>query len=162
MTTAKQRSLKQWSRVGLAMMLAACAGESRPGSADSAVASAAAPAGQPLVRDAWVRPADSGAMSAAYFVLHGGRDSLELVGAATPVARAAEVHESMQHDGMMHMQPRPVIVLAPGDSLVFAPGGLHVMLIDLLRPLSEGDTVPLVLRTARGDSLQVAAPVRRP
>ena len=115
-----------------------------------------------MMRDAWVRPADSAAMSAAYFVLRSGSDSLTIVGASSPVARAAEVHESMQHEGMMHMQPRPTLTVSPGDSLVFAPGGLHVMLIDLLRPLSEGDSVSLLLRTSSGDSLVVTAPVRRP
>lgn len=145
-----------------AAFLAACAGDTRSKTSDSTQSGSAARDNQVAVRDAWVRPADSGAMSAAYFVLHAGADSLVLLGANSPVARASEVHESMQHDGMMHMQPRPSITIAAGDSLVFAPGGLHVMLIDVLRPLREGDTVSLVLRTAAGDSLQIAAPVRRP
>lgn len=145
-----------------AAFLAACAGDSRTNAVDSTQAVATAPLRRAEARDAWVRPADSGAMSAAYFVLHAGSDSLELVSASSPVARAAEVHESMQHEGMMHMQPRPSLTVAAGDSLVFAPGGLHVMLIDLLRSLAEGDTVQLTLRTAGGDSLQIAAPVHRP
>jgi copper(I)-binding protein len=145
-----------------AALLAACAGDPRTDTVDSTQTVATATLRRAELRNAWVRPADSGAMSAAYFVLRAGSDSLELVGASSPVARAAEVHESMQHDGMMHMQPRPSLALAAGDSLVFAPGGLHVMLIDVLRPLLEGDTVTLVLRTVAGDSLQIAAPVRRP
>ncbi|WP_291159621.1 copper chaperone PCu(A)C [Gemmatimonas sp. UBA7669] len=145
-----------------AALLAACAGDTRSDTADSTRTASAPLVDQAEVRDAWVRPADSGAMSAAYFVLRTGTDSIVLVGVTSPVARAAEVHESMQHDGTMHMQPRPSLTVAAGDSLVFAPGGLHVMLIDVLRPLAEGDTVSLLLRTAGGDSLHVAAPVRRP
>lgn len=145
-----------------AALFAACSGETRSGAADSAQAASAALVNQAVVREAWVRPADSAAMSAAYFVLHAGADSLVLISAGSPVARATEVHESMQHDGMMHMQPRPSLTVKAGDSLVFAPGGLHVMLIDVLRPLAEGDTVALVLRMASGDSLQITAPVRRP
>ena len=161
-----RRSTSLATACGVAM-LAGCAGESQSGAADSAADSAPAAAAatvesRAMLRDAWVRPADSAAMSAAYFVLHSGSDSLMVVDASSPVARAAEVHESMQHEGMMHMQPRPTLAVAPGDSLVFAPGGLHVMLIDLLRPLSEGDSVTLVLRTSSGDSLVVTAPVRRP
>jgi len=166
-----RRSASAATACGLAL-LTACAAESPKGAADSAQAATAQTNGRAdvrqavlhdaVLRDAWVRPADSAAMSAAYFVLQGGSDSLVLVGVSSPVARAAEMHESMQHEGMMHMQPRPTLAVAPGDSLVFAPGGLHVMLIDLRRPLNEGDSVTLVLRAASGDSLVTTAPVRRP
>ncbi len=143
-------------------VLAACGAETPRDAAERLQTAAVARDMRAAVRDAWVRPADSGAVSAAYFVLHAGADSVVLTGATSPVSRAAEVHESMQHDGMMHMQPRPSLIIPAGDSLVFAPGGLHVMLIDLLRPLAEGDTATLVLRTIDGDSLQITAPVRRP
>jgi periplasmic copper chaperone A len=159
MMDTMRRSTFLATACGLAL-LAGCAGESQSGAADTQAA--ANQVGRAMLHDAWVRPADSAAMSAAYFVLRSGSDSLTIVGASSPAARAAEVHESMQHEGMMHMQPRPSLAVAPGDSLVFAPGGLHVMLIDLLRPLNEGDTVTLLLRTSSGDSLVVTAPVRRP
>jgi copper(I)-binding protein len=42
------------------------------------------------------------------------------------------------------------------------PGGVHVMLLQLTRALAVGDTVPLTLRFAAGDSLVVRVPVRAP
>jgi copper(I)-binding protein len=42
------------------------------------------------------------------------------------------------------------------------PGGLHLMLVELARPLAVGDAVPLTLRTADGATIAVTARVRAP
>jgi copper(I)-binding protein len=115
------------------------------------------------VHGAWARLADSGATSGAYLTLvNADTVARTLVRAHSPWARATEVHETMQHQGMTHMQARPSLPIAAGDSLVLAPGGLHLMLIDLTRAVAVGDTVPLTLHFADGDSLVVRAPVRAP
>ncbi|MBL0940061.1 MAG: copper chaperone PCu(A)C [Gemmatimonadaceae bacterium] len=115
----------------------------------------------PRAHSAWSRPADSGAVGVAYFVLvNHDTVPLALSSVNTPVARAAEVHETMQHEGMAHMQARPTLEVAAGDSAVFNAGGLHVMLIDLHHALVAGDSIPLTLHFARGDSLLVRVGVR--
>ena len=43
------------------------------------------------------------------------------------------------------MRPASSLVIEPGDTLTAAPGGLHLMLVDLKKPLVKGTTVPLVL-----------------
>lgn len=113
-----------------------------------------------LVTSAWARPADSGATGGAYLTIVNA-DSLpvELVSASSPLALAAEVHETMAHDGMSHMMPRTTVSIAPRDSLVMKPGGLHVMLLQLTRALAVHDTIPMVLRFSRGDSVLVRIPV---
>jgi len=115
------------------------------------------------VTSAWARPADSGATGGAYLtIVNADSVAVELVGASSPVATSVEVHESMQHDGMSHMMPRTSLPIGARDSVVMAPGGLHVMLNHLLRPLVAGDSVPLTLRFSNGDSVQVRVPVRAP
>ena len=115
------------------------------------------------VRDAWARPADSGTTGGAYLtVVNDGPTPVELVGGTTPAARVLEIHESLQHDGMTHMAARPSIIIGARDSLVMKPGGVHVMLLELTRALAVGDTVPVLLRFASGDSLAVRVPVRSP
>lgn len=136
----------------MAVALAACAPTAQPDGARGVV-----------VADAWARLADSGATSGAYLSLRNADTvAAKLVGATSAWARATEVHETMQHDGMAHMQARPSITIAAGDSLVMQPGGLHIMLIDLARAIAVGDSVPLTLRFATGDSLSVRVPVRTP
>lgn len=127
----------------------------------AACATAEPPPSGRFVTSAWARPADSGATGGAYLtIVNADSMTVELIGVASPAAQAAEVHESMQHDGMTHMMARPSIGIGARDSLVMKPGGLHVMLLQLTRPLVAGDTVPLVLHFSTGDSVRVRAPVR--
>jgi periplasmic copper chaperone A len=125
-----------------------------------------APSGQTIV-DAWARTADSGATGGAYLtVLNHDSVAVELVGASSGWARAVEVHETMDHDGMTHMMARPTITIGARDSLVMRPGGVHLMLIDLARPLTPDDSVPVTLQLAlphgERDSVLVRLPVRTP
>ncbi|HEY0930911.1 MAG TPA: copper chaperone PCu(A)C [Gemmatimonas sp.] len=141
-------------------------------SGDATTDTAAAPSAAPVaaetihgitVRDAWARIADSAATGGAYITLVNGNSTpVEIVGAASASADAVEIHETSHHDGMAHMSARPSIVIAPGDSLVMAPGGLHVMLIGLHSALKAGDRVPLVVQLATGDLVPLTIPVRVP
>lgn len=126
-----------------------------------ACATAEPPVSGRLVTAAWARPADSGATSGAYVtIVNHDSATVELVSVSSNAAVAAEVHETMTHEGMSHMMARTTVPLAPRDSLVMKPGGLHVMLLQLTRRLSVGDSVPLTLRFSTGDSVLVRVPVR--
>jgi copper(I)-binding protein len=63
---------------------------------------------------------------------------------------------------MTHMMPRTTVPIAPRDSMVMKPGGLHIMLVQLTRALTVNDSIPITLRFSRGDSVQVRVPVRAP
>jgi periplasmic copper chaperone A len=132
-----------------------------------AVATACATAERPQtgreVTDAWARTADSGATGGAYVtIVNADSMTVELTGASSAWAVATEVHETMDHNGMTHMMPRSTVSIAPRDSLVMKPGGLHIMLVQLTRALTVNDSIPVTLRFSRGDSLQVRVPVRAP
>ncbi len=108
-----------------------------------AVANSAARNDAPLRSEgAWMRAAAAGATTAAYAVLHNTRPAdVAIVGATSDVADTVEVHETMQHDGMVHMEPRLQLAIPAQDSVVFAPGGKHFMLRRLRRAVVAGDTV---------------------
>lgn len=116
-----------------------------------------------IVEDAWARAADSGATGAVYLTLR-NVDSLpaSVASLSTPVAVAAELHETTQHDGMIHMVQRPAISIAPDSLLHMAPGGLHVMLIELKQELIAGDKVALTVELGDGRRVPVTAAVRAP
>src|SRR3546814_9203317 len=46
---------------------------------------------------------------------------------------------------VMKMRSLAAVDVAPGASVIFAPGSLHIMLHGLKRPLAEGDHFPLAL-----------------
>jgi copper(I)-binding protein len=68
----------------------------------------------------------------------------------------------MQHDGMAHMMPRTEVRIPAGDVLTMAPGGLHVMLVDVRRAFVIGDSVRLRLRFSDSTTVDVTAPVQTP
>lgn len=109
-------------------------------------------AAQPVsVKDAWVRaPAPGQQVVGAYMELT-GRINLALVSVASPVAGRVELHSMAIEDGVMKMRPVGRIELPAGKPVKLAPGGLHVMLMDLKRALKPGDRVPLTLTVQRPD-----------
>ena len=83
----------------------------------------------------------------AYTVIrNNGATPVTLTGLRTEAAMMAQVHRtSTDAQGVSSMTPAGDIVIAPGASVALEPGGLHAMLMKLQRPLTEGDSFPLVL-----------------
>lgn len=116
------------------------------------------------VADPWVRATVPGQSGTGAFMTLTARVPLRLVGIDTPVAEVAEVHEMKLEGQVMKMRAVPALPLPAGEPVQLRPGGFHVMLMDLKRPLAGGGQVPLVLRfeDAQGAPLTLAiqAPVR--
>jgi periplasmic copper chaperone A len=92
----------------------------------------------------WSRATPHGAaVAAGYLVVENRGSALDrLVSVSVPVdiAGRAEIHEMAMQDGVMKMRPLPRgIEIAPGFTAKFEPGGLHLMFLDLKRPLVKGD-----------------------
>ena len=115
------------------------------------------------VKDAWVRgtvPAQS--TTGAFMTLTSTADA-KLVGAASPVAKMVEIHESMMHGNTAHMMEVQSVALPAGKAVSLKPGGHHVMLMGVSKPLRPGDTVPLTLtieEKGKRSTLEVKAAVR--
>lgn len=115
------------------------------------------------VRDAWARTADSGGNAALYFTLaNDGPETDTLLSVSSEWATEAALHVSTQRGQMMHMSPVRTLPLPGEDSVSFRPLGAHVMLMGLMRPLVEGDSVSATLAFASGRTVRVVAGVRRP
>jgi len=83
-----------------------------------------------------------------------------LTSAVADVAGKIEYRE-MGPDGVSKPDA-PKFVVAPAyGSLSMEPKGVYLLLLDLKRPLKEGDTVALTLTTDSGAALKVAAVVRK-
>jgi copper(I)-binding protein len=110
--------------------------------------------------DAWVRATPGADVAAAYLTLHNaGAQPITIVGVRSPLAGMAMIHETKLVGTQSTMRAREQLRLAPGETVRFAPGGLHVMLHMLAHPLKPGDEVPLVLLLKDGGTLEVTARV---
>ncbi len=114
------------------------------------------------VTDAWARTsAMVDRAGAAYMVLHnGGTTADKLLSASSPAAATVEIHETTMVDGMMGMAPIEALEVPAGGQAELAPGGYHIMLIDLTQELKAGDTVELTLTFEQAGEVKVSAEVR--
>ena len=101
--------------------------------------------------------------AAAYLtIVNDSSAAVRLVGVATPVAGRAEVHRTVEKDGVMRMKPEDEVDVPGNGTITFEPGGLHVMLMDLQQALVRGEAFPLELRFADGRTRKVTVPVLGP
>jgi copper(I)-binding protein len=115
-------------------------------------------------KDAWVRGTVPAQTSTGAFLTLTSTVDAKVLGASSPVAKTVEIHESMVHGGVNHMHAVDAVALPAGKAVSLKPGGHHVMLMGLAKPLKVGDTVPLTFtieeKGGKRTQLEVKAEVR--
>lgn len=98
--------------------------------------------------------------TAAFFTVNNSEaQAWTIVRVTSDVAERTEIHRHEHHNGMMTMRELDSLTIAAGASQKFAPGGLHLMLIGLKRPLGENDRVTLRFFNDAGDTVATEFPV---
>jgi hypothetical protein len=114
--------------------------------------------------DAWVRGTVPAQKTTGAFVTLSSTAEAKLVAVSTPAAKTAEIHMSQESGGVMHMHALDAIPLPAGKRVELKPGGYHIMLVGLTKPLAAGDQVPLTLTVedagGKRTQIEVRAEVR--
>jgi len=113
------------------------------------------------VESAWVRAAPPSAMMlSGYMALRNdGTTPVRFVSAQSDDFGMVELHRSLVVNGISTMRAAGMQVIPPGGSLLFEPGGLHLMLMQPQRALKIGDTVRFNLHFDDGAIVEVLAKV---
>lgn len=116
------------------------------------------------VADAWLRGVPPGQNnSAAYMILVNTSASAHtVVAVSSPQARAVEIHESRQVDGMWQMRRLQELPVPAGGKALLQPGGAHLMVFGLTHTPRPGERITFQLRLASGETVSVEAEVRAP
>jgi periplasmic copper chaperone A len=141
-----------------ALALAGCASTGAVAEPDSAVPGA----DTVTITDSWVKSAESG-MSAAFGELTNSGDAdVTVVSASTDASSMLELHETVENESgeMVMREIEGGFVIPAGGSIDLAPGGNHIMLMDLAAPLSAGDEVSFTLTFADDSTYSFTAPVK--
>lgn len=123
----------------------------------------AAKIGTLAIQGAWARATPQGAkVGAGYLtILNTGSEADTLIGIAAPVAGKGEIHDMTMTDGVMRMRALPEGIEIPaGGTATLAPGGKHLMFMDLKEPLVSGASLPVTLTFKSGASVEVTFPIR--
>lgn len=115
------------------------------------------------VDNAWVKAMPPSAEYSAAFltITNASEEDLALVEVRSDVAETVEIHEMETIEGVMSMRPTKNLAIPHGESVALEPGGTHIMLIDLVEPLTEGESVDLTLVFANGMERQVSAVIKK-
>ena len=99
-------------------------------------------AGDLLISQAWSRATPNGAkIAGGYLTIENkGTTPDRLVGGSADIAGKVEVHEMSTTNGVMTMRPLDKgLAIEPGKTVKLAPGGYHLMIMDLKGPLKQGE-----------------------
>jgi len=119
-------------------------------------------AGDLVISQAWSRATPGGAKVAGGFLTieNKGTAPDKLIGVSAEIAGKAEVHEMAMDNGVMKMRPLDKgLVIEPGKTVKLAPGGYHFMMMDLKKPLKQGEKLPITLQFEKAGKVTVTLDV---
>ncbi len=106
----------------------------------------------------WARATTSSAPAGGGFltITNKGTTRDRLIAVRTPVAEQAQVHEMKMDGNVMRMRALDGgLEILPGATVTLAPGGLHLMLMGLRKPLVRDTRVPLTLVFEKAGSVEI-------
>lgn len=117
------------------------------------------------VSEVWARATMPGQkVSGAYMKLTADADA-KLIGASSPAVPRVEVHEMKMDGDVMRMREVQAIDLPKGKTVSLEPGGYHIMLMNLAKPIAAGEVIPITLTIESGgkrETIEVKAEARMP
>ena len=115
------------------------------------------------VTNAWARATMPGQpVGGAYMKIQSDADARLLSASSSAIPRV-EVHEMKMDGDVMRMREVKAIDLPKGKTVSLEPGGYHIMLMGLKKPITAGEVIPLTLvveSDGKKQTVEVKAEVR--
>ena len=111
------------------------------------------------ISDVWVRATLPGQSVGAAYMRVRSKEDVTLIEVTSTVSRTAELHQMSMLGDLMRMREVKALKVSRDKETALEPGGTHVMLIDLKRPMKAGDALTLKLTFRRADGSTFVLPV---
>ena len=114
-------------------------------------------AGSLEINDLWVRGSVPGQTNGAGYMLINNPTGVSdrLLSAQSDASNRLELHTVITENGVAKMRQVPGIDVPAKGSAKLAPGGLHLMFLQLTGPFKQGDSVPVVLKFEKAGEVRV-------
>lgn len=111
----------------------------------------------------WVRLLPPTVMNTAgYVTINNSSDQADkLLAVWSPTINSMSVHQTKQVDGLLKMLEAENATIPAKGQLVMQPGGYHIMLMGLGKPLVENDTILICFEFERAGIVHVNFPIIR-
>jgi copper(I)-binding protein len=115
------------------------------------------------ISEVWARPGIVEGNTGVFFVIDNPTNQDDrLLSAESEFAEAVELHKTTIVDDVMHMSPQEFVDIPAGEQVVFKPGDLHVMLINLTEQLNVGDSFKLSLNFENAGKITLTVTANQP
>ncbi len=110
----------------------------------------------------WAAITPTGAkVGAGYLTIANPGEADKLLGVASPRAKKVEIHEMKMDGAMMSMRPVESLEIPAGATVTLAPGGYHLMFMDIDAPFAEGQTIPVTLTFEKAGAVDASLTVAK-
>lgn len=115
------------------------------------------------ITDAWIKNLPPVIpMRAGYMRIENNSDtSYRITGVKSEVFTAIDIHETIEKNGMMSMQPIMQLTIEANTAVKLKPGGIHLMMIGPKQVLKPGDRVNISLEYDDGNTQTLQMTVRK-
>lgn len=117
----------------------------------------------PVIQQAWIRSAPPNSKTMAGFLMFKNpcKASIKIVDVESRDFGMPMIHRSIVEDSVSKMRAPGVLEVKPGVTLKFEAGGLHLMLMQPLRAMKDGDKAGVRLVLADGRRVYSEFPIQR-
>jgi len=126
---------------------------------------AASAADSVSVENAWVRPTTPGQDVGAAYMSFNSKQDVTLISVSSDATKSVEIHSMSMQNGVMKMRMLEKLAIKAGKPYKLEPGGFHLMLFDLKKPLAAGQYVNFELTFSAGNTefkQSIRAPIKTP
>jgi len=114
------------------------------------------------IKDAWIRATAPGQKTAAGYMTISNKSAQpeRLVGGSSEAAAKVQTHVSVKDGDIVRMREVKGYDIPARGSFELKPNGSHLMLVDIKRPLKEGEKIPVLLKFEKSGEIKVDFGVR--
>ena len=114
-----------------------------------------------VIENGWARASAGMSKNGAVYltIVNNGKDKDTLTGAESALAERIEIHTHENENGIMRMRRVPTLEISPKERITFKPGGYHVMLLGLHKPLKRGNTITFKLTFRKAGKVKIHAKI---
>ena len=109
------------------------------------------------IRDPWIKNLPPLVpVRAGYMTIHNPQSkAVSIVSLRSDAFASIEIHQTIEQDGMMRMEPVPNLRIEANTGVQLAPGGLHLMMMNPSEPTQPGDQLEIVIVLDDGSEQRV-------
>jgi len=115
------------------------------------------------IHDAWIKNLPPAVpVRAGYMTIRNAQvNAASIIAIRSDAFASVEIHRTITEDGMMRMESVPTLVIEADSSVQLTPGGLHLMMMNPIKPTKPGDVLEIVIELGDGSTQSLQMTVKK-